>query len=192
MNDQPANLRLHLWRRLDWRFLLPTVEFDRMLIGGSIDEELRAAATLIDPAARELSDGDAADCDVAFLRFPTRIELSAASAAVRPGGWVCAEVARSIGRTSSPGTLAGWRRAFRRAGLQEVAVHWFAPTLAVPSRIVNLDQRTAVISTLARHQGMRLGPLVAWVGRRALDLGLFPLLVPAGVVVGQVEPERRA
>lgn len=190
MSDPTSGLRLHLWRRLDWRFLLPAVEFDRVVIGGRADDELRSAMSLIDPAARQLSDGGANNCDVAILRFPTMAELSASASAVRPGGWVCAEVARSIG-VSRPRTLWGWGRAFRTVGLQEVAVYWFAPTLAAPSRIVDLDQKTAVTSTLARHQGMRFGPLVAWLARRALDLGLLSLLVPAGVVVGRVEPEQR-
>jgi hypothetical protein len=180
-----AQLRLHSWRRLDWRFLQPDLEPDTVAYGGAADAELVAALRLLDSDVRPLAELAVADrADLVVLVDPARHDLLQAVAAVRPGGWVCAEIRRSTvpGR---PASLWGWRRVFSDAGLDNVAVYWHAPTLASSARIVPVADPTAVLSTLRRHHGVRFGRAKAAVGRLALALRLFAVAIPEGTVVGR-------
>jgi hypothetical protein len=185
-----AALPLHLWRRLDWRFLLPGLTPAGVTVAGDADEELLAALSLLSSQVHRITDpGDwdavAGTCSVAVLVAPGREAVRAAAASLVPGGWVYAEVRRDLRRSSGPRTLLGWRRAFRRAGLDQVAAYWHAPDFATCSRIVSVGAGAAVRETLGRHQDIRFGRLLSLAGRIALRLGLFPLAVRDGSVVGR-------
>jgi len=181
---------LHLWRRLDWRFLLPSLELHRVGYGMGIEGEDVAALGLLDVNANPIGQSAAETLDAVLLSSPELPELRTAVQAVRPGGWVCAAVTRSLVARKRPRTLWGYRRALRRGGLVDVAVYWYAPTLAASARIVPVGSRTAVRNTLARHEGMRFGRMIALIGNVALGLGLFSVAIPEGMVVGQ-RPDRR-
>ena len=185
-----AALPLHRWRRLDWRFLVPTLQTAGVACAGDVDEELLAALPLLDPQVhriREHGDWDrvAGACSVVVLVSPDRQDVHAAAVTVRPGGWIYAEVSRQIRRRSGPRTLPGWRRAFRRAGLEEVTAYWHAPDFATCSRIIAVDADAAVREALSRYQDVRFGRLLSLAGRLALRLGLFPLAVREGSVLGR-------
>jgi hypothetical protein len=187
---------LHLWRLLDWRFLLPTLQPSRVMYAGTVDLETIAALKLLDPQSSPLAPANPvpSGCDVVFLRNPKREELMAAAAQVRPGGWICAEVKRSLNERSRPFTVAGWQRAFHLIGLQDVQAHWHPPTLAWSTRMVRVDDVTAVRDTLRRHQEVKFGRLKELVGVAALRLRLFAFAIPEGTVVGRrpVAQEDRA
>ena len=183
---EDATLPLHSWRRLDWRFLQPTLEPRSVGYGGAVDAALLTALRLLDRNAAPVTQAPTQQrYDVVLLAQPDLEDLKAAASAVRPGGWLCAEIRRAGARRGGPRTLLGWRRAFRRAGFEEVRLHWHAPTLDLSARIVPLDEPAAVRSTLHRHQGIRFGKAKSLVGQLALILGLFPAAVPEGTVVGR-------
>jgi hypothetical protein len=185
---EPGGLLLHRWRRLDWHFLLPSSEWTRIACGGRVDDELGRALPLLAPEVHEVAS--AADwsalsgsCDVVVLVEPTPAQLALAVAALRPGGWLYAEVRRAL-RSSGPRSLLGWRRALVRAGLEQVAVHWHAPGLADTQRIISVDAAVAVRHALGGHESF-LKRLRAAVTEVPLRCGLFPVVVPEGSVIGR-------
>ena len=201
----PGALSLHLWRLLDWRFLLPVVQPGSVGYGGAVSPELRAALRLLDPAAARIQPGSrpgsqpgdqsvrrsvrtgtpAKVFEVVLLREPEPQLFEEAAAAVQPGGWMCAQVKRSLLRRSGPRTLAGWKRTFRKYGFEDVSVHWNATSLDSPGRLVPAASATAVKDTLSLHKGIRFGLAKAVLARFALALRLFDAAVPEGTVTGR-------
>lgn len=182
-------LTLHRWRRLDWRFLLPAPEVGRMACAGAADDELRDALPLI--AKEVLEPRSSADwraltgtCDAVVLVRPTLDELRQAVPALRPGGWLYAEVRRSV-LAARPRTLAGWRPVFERAGLTDVAVCWHAPGAREPATIVDVDAATALRHVLGLGRGGRLGALRILIATGLLRLGLLSPSLVEGSVTGR-------
>ena len=182
----PRARPLGSWRRIDWRFLLPSPELDKVLCGGRHDPDLRAALEMVGAQVMDTRGEGGAEADVAVLVRPGRSDLEQAAAGVRPGGWVVAEV-RAGPRAARGGQwgLPGWRRAFLAAGLVDVTAYWHAPNLVACSRILPLDVRPVVREALLRYHEERFGLLKSLAGRAALRLGLFGYLVPEGTVVGR-------
>ncbi|MDN4643029.1 hypothetical protein [Arthrobacter sp. PsM3] len=189
-----AALSLHLWRLLDWRFLVPVLQPRSVGYGGAVGPDLMAALHLLDPGAVRIQsprDGTpAASFEVVLLREPALPLFEDAAAAVQPGGWICAQVKRSFLRRSGPRTLAGWKRTFERHGFEDVSVYWHATNLDSPERLVPTASATAVLDTLSLHEGVRFGLAKAVIARLALMVRLFDVAVPEGTVTGR-RPENR-
>lgn len=187
---------MQAWRRVDWRFLLPTLELGHVLCLDGGDTSLPAAIRLAGGTVSGLSasspggiDGAPPDpvvFDGAALVAPSPAELAAAVRAVRPGGWVYAEVRRHV-RAAHPGprSLGGCGRQFDRAGLRHIETFWHAPDFATCTRIVPLAGTAAVRNALGRHHAERFGAAKSLAGRAALATGLFSLAVPEGSVLGR-------
>ena len=191
-----AELPLQSWHRMDWRFLLPQLDPSAVACGGAVDDDLRSGLSQLGcPVHQVASPGDWQDvsgrCDVVVLVRPDRDDFLAAVAAVRPEGWICAEVRRTRPWRRGPRTLRGWRRHFARAGMEEIGWYWHVPDIATSSRIVSLDSRATVRDVLLRHRGLRFGRALSVLARLALALGLLPLALPEGSVVGR-RPAARA
>lgn len=184
-----APLPLHLWRRLDWRFLLPTLTPAGVACAGAVDDDLAAALPLLGTTVHRITGpGDWAsvpDVEVVVLVRPEPADLAGAAAAVAPGGWVYAEVGRDLRRPRGYRTLPGWRRAFRAQGLTDVTASWHAPDLAHCSRIISVEARTVLRDALLRHDAVRFGAALSVAGRLAVRAGVFPFAVPEGSVVGR-------
>jgi hypothetical protein len=182
-------LPLHLWRLLDWRFLLPVLQPQSVGYGGRIGRDLMSALRLLDPNAAPVRFGHNGTPDKAFevvlLSAPDLRLFEAAAAAVQPGGWMCAQVRRSFLGRSGPRTLAGWKRAFARNGFRDVSVYWHAPTLDRAARMVPVASTTAVRDTLALHGSVRFGLAKAIIARLALALQVFDSAIPEGTVTGR-------
>lgn len=187
------SLPLHLWTLLDWRFLLPVSQPEKLGYGGGLSNDAVAAISLLDPSARRIqappAPAPANDLDVVLLSEPDAPLFASAAASLRPGGWICLQVRRSLGTRPGPHTLAGWKRALERSGFDDVAVYWHVPTLERPARFVPTASRTAVQDTLAHYSGVRFGKAKAAIGRLALNLGLFNVAAAEGTVVGRRAPE---
>jgi hypothetical protein len=56
--------------------------------------------------------------------------------------------------------------------------------------MVPLASGAAVRDTLARHQAIPFGAVKEWIGRLALALRVFELVIPEGTVTGR-RPESR-
>lgn len=188
-------LPLHLWRLLDWTFLLPDPRPASVAYAGALSSDEERALAMLDPGCRRLSETGrqpAAAVEVVLLASPTYRQARAGAAALVPGGWICIRHRRSFRPWRSPVTLAGWRRFLERRGFSEVSVNWFAPGLEHPARIVPATSRGAVMDTLSRHHGLRWGAAKAVVGRLAFMLGLFPVAIAEGAVVARrLEPAGR-
>lgn len=186
-----GTLSLDLWRLLDWRFLLPVLQPRTLGIGGVMNGDVMAALRLLDPDAGAItSDGGPPDkmFDMVLLCSPDRRLLEAAAHAVEPGGWMCAQLRRSLLGPKGPRTLYGWKRAFVRNGFTDVSIHWHAPGLDHPSRMVPLASPAAVRDTLTRHQAIPFGAVKEVTGRLALALRVFALVIPEGTVTGRRQP----
>jgi hypothetical protein len=177
---------LHLWRRLDWRFLLPALPTGIVLHNERIDEDLRRALQLLEVESvrvfggSELEELPSQTADLVVLRDPTRPEIEAAARALKAGGALYAETVRGRGRIGYL-LAAPWR--LRAAGFVDVRLHWHAPDFANCARIVPLHPRVPVRATLLRYSGIRFGFAKSSLGRVALRLGLFPLAVSHGSIV---------
>jgi len=187
---------LQTWQRLDWRFLLPCTEAEEIACAGNVDDDLAAGLPLIAPTVHRVTTAEAwaplaGTCDLVVLASPPAADVGSAVAALRPGGWVYAEIRRGRPGSRGPWTVRGWARALRRAGLEEVTAHWHVPDIATSSRIVSLDARVVVRDVLLRTQGRRFGRALSLTARAALRLGLIPLVVPEGSVVGRRPAEVR-
>ncbi|WP_426997062.1 dTMP kinase [Pseudarthrobacter sp. N5] len=184
-----AALSLHLWRLLDWRFLLPVLQPQSVGYGGTIGADMMSALRLLDPNAALIRSDHNGTADKVFevvlLTDPDLRLFAASAAAVQPGGWMCAQLRRSFFRRSGPRTLKGWKRAFAMQGFRDVRVYWHAPTLDRPARIVPVASRTAVLDTLSLHEAIRFGKARSLIGRLALALRLFDVAIPEGTVTGR-------
>lgn len=186
-------LSLHLWRLLDWRFLLPVLQPRTLGFAGRISAETESALRLLDPRAVRL-DGpvagpDAGKCDVVLLSSPDSGQIENAERALEPGGWICVEASRSLLRNQGPRTLRGWKRSLERRGYQDVAVYWNAPNRDRTARLVPVRSSVSIRDTLALRKDVCFGALKAAAVHTALALRVFDLLVPEGTVTGR-RPER--
>lgn len=181
-------LTLHLWRLLDWRFLLPGLQPKSVGYGGLIGSDVESAIHLLDPRAAAIradAGGSERLFDVVLLAVPDRTLFRSAALAVEPGGWLCVEVRRSLLGKSAPRTLNGWKREFVRSGLEDVTVYWNAPSLDATARIVPVTSGAAIRDTLSLHKNVRFGGAKAFAARLALTLGVFDVAIPGGTIVGQ-------
>ncbi|GAA1275764.1 hypothetical protein [Arthrobacter pascens] len=195
----PVELNLHLWRLLDWRFLLPVVQPRSLGYGGDMGRDMVAALHLLDPGAARIGadrieadrigadrqSAAAGDFDVVLLSAPDLRLFEEAAAAVEPGGWVCAQVSRSLLRSSGPRTVGGWKRVFERKGFSDVAIYWHAPNLERTARIVPVASATAVRDTLSLQEAIRFRRSKVAIARLALALRLFDAAIPEGTVMGR-------
>jgi hypothetical protein len=66
-----------------------------------------------------------------------------------------------------------------------VAAYWHVPDIATSSRIVSLDAPATVRDVLLRHRKVRFGRALSLLARLALRVGLLPLALPEGSLVGR-------
>jgi hypothetical protein len=188
-------LSLHLWRLLDWRFLLPVLQPQTLGFGGKVSPEAESALRLLDPQALRLPDpaggSGGGTCDVVLLSSPGRGQVDSAASALEPGGWICVEASRSLFQRSGPRTLRGWKRMLERRGYQDVSLYWNAPNRDRTARLVPVDSGVAIRDTLALRKDVRFGALKAAAVQIALALRIFDLLVPEGTVTAR-RPEGSA
>jgi hypothetical protein len=171
-----------LLRRADWRFLLRVTGPPHVanLTGGRDSRAIDLIAAAGDPPAGA--------ADVAAIGYPTRLALTSALDAVRPGGEIAC-----VWRVPRP--LAASRAAarLRRAGLADVRVLWAGP---VPHRApqfwLSLDSPEALSHLLGQRPPRSalqaaLRPLWRVCARAGL---LAPLCAIGRVPGGEGEPSR--
>ena len=171
MTDRDALLQAA--RRADWRFLLPDPELGSVGYLGRADTELERSCSLLARSFGRVGSGGEA-FDVVVAAHPSRVELSAADAALRPRGWLYAELRRL--------RLRGAVEALGELGFEEIAVHWHRPSFAACEEIVPLE-RSAVRSVLERRSAR--SPRKALLGRALLRAGAFRWAIPCASVVGR-------
>ena len=175
---------------MDWQFLLPETEHGRVACAGDVDDALARGLALLGGTVHHVRSATdwhalAGSCSLVVLARPRPEDIDAALSALRPGGWLYAEIRRGRPFSRGPRTLSGWLRALRRAGLHEVAAHWHIPDVATSSRIVPFDAPVVVRDALLRLRSRRFGTAISAAAHLAQRLGTLPLLAPEGSVVGR-------
>ena len=112
-------LPLHLWRRLDWRYLLPVHRVGDVVLAGPADDLLEAALPLLGTSLRRIERGEdwpsvREAADVVVLVQPDDDDLRGAVAALRPGGFRRPPRGSLRGRKSPRSRSGSARRRARR------------------------------------------------------------------------------
>jgi hypothetical protein len=195
----PAGTRTQA-ARLDWRFLLADPALDRVACVGDPDPSLLAALQRFCRSVEVLSTNGAghhhgADFDVVIACDPTGVQLRQAARRVKLGGTLVVEVRGPL-QVSSPAGRAGWRwpsfrtpetvvRRLARRGFEDVGAFWHWPTLERCTRIIPLDDRTALRFALSRSSHGLSAKAGAWFARCLSQIGLLPWAVASVSVIGR-------
>ena len=185
---------LSLWRRLDWRFLLPDPNLQSVgYFGPSCD--LLTALQMFSQSVVVFSDSTLhaayPEFDLVVLRHPSPDTVELAGRMVRPGGSLYLELAGPLRGLSARKVLSrsvvglvGYASALWKLGCDEVQAYWHRPTFEECREIVPIFDRLAMSSVLSRH-----GPLTAArqaklaMSRSLLHAGLLRYVIPCYSVV---------
>jgi hypothetical protein len=185
---------LSLSRRLDWRFLLPDPGLGRVGFIGPTTGTLLPALRTFSDSVEQVSGGAAAPqapaLDLVVIADPSLAAMDLAARRLRPGGFVYAEVTRTLPARlmarRSPARLAA---AARRGGFVDVTTHWHWPTFGAGTRIVPLDDATALEFVVTRGRRHRRARVLAALARLAVSSRLIERGVACISVIGRV-PDR--
>lgn len=194
--ERPNDNDVLLVRRIDWRFLLPNPELNRVLYVGPSENELHVALRRF---SRELRHVDAISMptqeaassrgyDLVVVADGGWQTLKASLEALVAGGCIYWEIRRSwpVGVGSA---RWGWRSAERYAsglrmlGAERSTVHWHRPSFEHCKEIIPLDRNRAVDHAIARSRAGAGGWAKFVAGRLAADVGLLQFLTPCISVV---------
>jgi len=166
---------LHVVRRVDWRFLLPSPVLERVAYIGRAEGSLAAALrftcaslTVLDPAHL---DAPAGDFDLVVIERGTVEMVRRGAALLPPGGCLYAELA---GRGGASLAAA---RALRGLGFRGAETYWHWPDFERATRILPLGEPQALAhSILKDRQGWQAaavrGGVRALQSARLLDRAL--------------------
>jgi len=151
--DVPGALTLS--RRLDWRFLLPDPRLGRVGFLGPAAGDLLPALQAFSESVERLPDEGIGhhdpSLDLMVVVDPNATTLERAARRLRPGGFLYAEARSTLGArmlaARSPARLAAEAR---RCGFVDVTTHWHWPSFATGTRLVPLDDATALGFVLTR------------------------------------------
>lgn len=189
-------------RRLDWRFLLPAPDLGQVAyIGparGTLLEALRlfsASLAVIEMSEREDGGPSSARYEVVVVSTPAPAALRQAVMLLRPGGWLYVEAHSPFSRWGVrrrfrwPRFARDYRRLLHQLGMDEIQAHWHWPDFESCTKIIPLDNRTAILHAFAA-QRPGVGALLRLVlGRRLLHSGLLALVVQHFGVVARRRPD---
>jgi hypothetical protein len=155
------------WRRIDWRFLLPSPEgepFEHLaLLGGSKKvEELLMATGTASSISRSLRDDASADAVVVLAG--SRCSPTDVRRALRPDGVLWWEISRARHPTLPPSKFI---RKLRRAGLHVLGTYWVGRSHEHPRIYVPLDVDSAVTWVFESYfpvQSLRMRIARTWLG----------------------------
>jgi hypothetical protein len=176
------DVALRVSRRIDWRFLLPDPRLGRTGYGGVPDESLTEALRVFaDDLVTDLHLAASDSLDGAVLHLPKPADLAIAWRAVRPGGFLVAELHgprlpwdRRVVVAGVTETGARWTR----LGVTGARRYWLLPSRGACTMMVDLDDAASVRAALARNQGSRSGRAKALAGRMLQAVGLLPRVAP--------------
>lgn len=183
-------------RRLDWRFLLDDHRLADVLVVGEAEPGLVAALTTAALAASVSLAPDPArvaahSADVVVAGRPHDRALPAAAAAVRPGGWVVAEVPGPVWRAGRRWRRDGFgvaRRAIRRLRRRDIDTldaYLVWPAHDAATALAPLDRPAAIAALLERRAPARIRSAVGRLTPLAVTSGLATLVAPAVTIVAR-------
>ena len=182
MSTGTLNREMAPWQLLDWRFLLPSAGLGQVAVGEHVPCDLRAALAIAGHGVVELT-GAAGPVDGVVLADSSRREISAAYAALRPGGGIYLQVRRGPRPPAPvvrPSRWSAWSAVLRHAGFEAVTPYWSIPDLdaqllavplnSAPAARIGLQQRGSTwrgqvkMRALQLAWTLRAGPLTAREG----------------------------
>ncbi len=193
--EEPPHLGgpLAAWRALDWRMLLPSVHFHRVVVVGDVPADtilsLRHAADVVTvlSGTAEAAAFEPAGADVVLVQASANLRkqhIPQLLEWVAPGGWLVLMERSRIGRGGLV-TLSQLRRAVRDLGFETTSLYWCAPNFERCSYIVSLDDPVAIGLMLERHQGVRFGQAKAAGARLLLAVGAIRVIARDGLIVAR-------
>ncbi len=187
---------LSLWRRLDWRFLLPDPNLQRVGYFGPPCDLLTALQTY-SKSVLVFSNGELHPAyprfDVAVLRHPSWSAVKQAARMVKPGGSLYMELSgslRGIGKGSILSRentgVVGYVRALWRAGYAGIQAYWHRPSFEDCREIIPLFDRVAMRYVLSRRGPAHLTREAMLLASRCLlEAGLLTHIVPCYSILAQ-------
>ncbi len=185
-----CDARLQASRRLDWRFLLPEVQWTSVMYCGPADgdllaamEEFGMAVTVLDTVSQLESHTTRYELVVATR--PSLEVLGRLVSSIASGGWLYVEAGREWRPAGGLRHAPQYVNALRTWGLADVQTYWHWPNFEHCEEIVPLTDRAALAQTMARRGSDMKARMKIGVGRGLLRLGLLPRLAPYFSVLAQ-------
>lgn len=152
-SDHNHDQKLHLIRRLDWRFLLPDPALKRVVYLGDNDPALITALKFFSNYLKILNSATPArqPFDLAVLRSHTSAKVQQAFDLLKTGGFLYWEITRSS--IFSPPRIGKIADELRRMGFGEIAAYWHRPSFRRALDIIPMLDRTALEYFFAPDRG---------------------------------------
>ncbi len=161
-------------RRLDWRFLLPEPELDRVACVTPADsalvDALRQFAGVLSVAAPAELHATDAPYDLVVAQAPDRAALHAATGALKRGGALYLELPRPwrIAQVARRHDIDAWLSA---RGFDHVHRFWLWPSAAAPTLVCPLDHAASLRYAVRRRTSRK--PWRSLLARGLLRLRLL-------------------
>lgn len=183
--------RLQIVRRIDWRFLLPDPTIGDAVYAGRRDAELIRALRVFGESL-VLLDDDAAEraapWGLAVAVDPTRDELRALAARLRPGAPIYLEQRSGLSPRRRFGSLSlrAADAALVELGFEDVRLHWHFPNASWCEEIVPLADERTVRHALTRRRKTAPARAKAAAARLLLAARVFAAVVPARSITARL------
>jgi len=181
---------MHLARRVDWRFLLPSPDLGRVGVDENADAELvEACASVASSIDLATPAADPAAFDVVVLSNPTKEDLEDAASLVRPGGWIYAETWGLLARPFRFTDALSPRAALmilRSLGFERAEAHWHWPDFQQCTEMIPLTNPAVVRYSLGRHRSGLRARFGSVAVRFLLILGVLDRVVTHASVKGRL------
>ncbi len=174
---------LAAWHDVDWRFLLPSPDFSRVLLTVGCEHE-QASVETIGLTSTTTSD---ADVDLVFADACT-LDLESIERDVPPGTLVRIAVPRAATTSTSPRSFRPWTtrcRELRSRGWQLEAAAWAAPSLSSPRGYALVTDRFAVRQLLRTSPASLSGVVRARVALAFTRIGFVEVVCREGVILAR-------
>ncbi len=185
-----CDARLQASQRLDWRFLLPEVQWNSVMYSGPVDGDLLAAmeefgmAVTVFDSVSQLQD-PMTRYELVVATRPSLEVLRRLVSSLAPGGWLYVEAQREWRPAGGLRHAPQYVNALRTWGLINVQSYWHWPDFEHCAEIVPLADRAALAQAIARRGSDVKARMKIGVGRGLLRLGLLPRLAPCFSVLAQ-------
>jgi len=168
--DHNHDQKLHLVRRLDWRFLLPDPALKRVVYHGKNDPALITALKYFANYLEILNSATPTrqPFDLAVLRSQTSVHVQQAFDLLKPGGFLYWEITQTS--FLSPPRIGKIADDLLRIGFGEIAAHWHRPSFRQALDIIPILDKTALEYFFAPDRG---DSMKSATGRFLLRTGLL-------------------
>jgi hypothetical protein len=149
----PSVLDDELFRRLDFRFLLPDPRLGDVAYGGDPDTLLARALTQFSGSFQPIAAAEPRGSDLVVLVNPPIAQVESAATCLRSGGYLYAEFRSSASATAGdqPARPAQVAELLPSLGFSEVSLYWHRPDFESCKEMVPLKSKEALIYLLTRN-----------------------------------------